>query len=201
MFPFTRASHFGHVFLTHCHLGAPGVGRISSLLFPSEFRGNHFKDENWGSLLGKDKDRLSKGGLIVQRKVGPNLLIGGSSHVLPGSIEPCKLATNCFFVFVFFERWIRLQGFMVVCRGVWPDALTVPRSLPPTPQRTERACWPLSRWALSGGTYFLTSSAIPQNPYILGLPLVPFYPKPSPTKVNYRKKGTFILTSLLEDLV
>ena len=36
------------------------------------------------------------------------------------------------------------------------------------------------------------------------LPAVPFYPflgEGSPTKMDYRKKATLILTSLLEDLV
>ena len=36
-----------------------------------------------------------------------------------------------------------------------------------------------------------------------GLPVVPFYPflgEGSPSKIDYRKKGTLILTSLLEDL-
>ena len=39
---------------------------------------------------------------------------------------------------------------------------------------------------------------------ILGPPAVPFYPflrEGSPTKIDYRTKGTLILTSLLEDLV
>ena len=38
----------------------------------------------------------------------------------------------------------------------------------------------------------------------LGPPVVPFYPflrEGSPTKIDYRKKGTLMLTSLLEDLV
>ena len=38
----------------------------------------------------------------------------------------------------------------------------------------------------------------------LGPPVVPFYPflrEGSPTKIDYRKMGTLILTSLLEDLV
>ena len=38
----------------------------------------------------------------------------------------------------------------------------------------------------------------------LGPPVVPIYPllgEGSPTKINYRRKGTLILTSLLEDLV
>ena len=38
---------------------------------------------------------------------------------------------------------------------------------------------------------------------ILGPPVVPFYPflgGGSPTQIDYRKKGTFIVTSLLEDL-
>ena len=38
----------------------------------------------------------------------------------------------------------------------------------------------------------------------LGPPVVPFYPclgGRSPTKIDYRKKGTLISTSLLEDLV
>ena len=38
----------------------------------------------------------------------------------------------------------------------------------------------------------------------LGPPLLPFYPfvgEGSPTKIDYRKKGTLMLTSLLEDLV
>ena len=37
----------------------------------------------------------------------------------------------------------------------------------------------------------------------LGPPVVPFYPflgESSPTKIDYRKKGALILTSLLEDL-
>ena len=37
----------------------------------------------------------------------------------------------------------------------------------------------------------------------LGPPVVPFYPflgKDSPTKIDYRKKGALIPTSLLEDL-
>ena len=37
----------------------------------------------------------------------------------------------------------------------------------------------------------------------LGPPVVPFYPflgEGSPTKIDYRKEGTLILTSLLEDL-
>ena len=37
----------------------------------------------------------------------------------------------------------------------------------------------------------------------LGAPVVPFYPfvgEGSPTKIDYKKKGTLILTSLLEDL-
>ena len=40
--------------------------------------------------------------------------------------------------------------------------------------------------------------------HILGPPVVPFYPflgEGSPAKIDYRKKGTLILTSLLEDLV
>ena len=40
--------------------------------------------------------------------------------------------------------------------------------------------------------------------FLLGPPVVPFYPflgEGSPTKIDYRKKGTLILTSLLEDLV
>ena len=39
---------------------------------------------------------------------------------------------------------------------------------------------------------------------LLGPPVVPCYPflgEGSPTKIDYRKKGTLILTSLLEDLV
>ena len=39
--------------------------------------------------------------------------------------------------------------------------------------------------------------------YMLGPPVVPFPPslgEGSPTKTDYRKKGTLILTSLLEDL-
>ena len=40
--------------------------------------------------------------------------------------------------------------------------------------------------------------------YILGPPVVPFYiflwGKVSPTKIDYRKKGTVIVSSLLEDL-
>ena len=38
----------------------------------------------------------------------------------------------------------------------------------------------------------------------LGLPALPFYPlffEGSPTKIDCRRKGTLILTSLLEDLV
>ena len=38
---------------------------------------------------------------------------------------------------------------------------------------------------------------------ILGPPVVPLYPclgEGSPTKIDYRKKGTLILTSVLEDL-
>ena len=40
-------------------------------------------------------------------------------------------------------------------------------------------------------------------PLLLGPPVVPFYPclaEGSPTKIDYRKKGTLILSSLLEDL-
>ena len=32
------------------------------------------------------------------------------------------------------------------------------------------------------------------------MPLYPFLGEGPPTKIDYRKKGTFILTSLLEDL-
>ena len=41
------------------------------------------------------------------------------------------------------------------------------------------------------------------KPHSLGPPVVPFYPflgEGSPTKIDYRKKVTLILTSLLEDL-
>ena len=33
------------------------------------------------------------------------------------------------------------------------------------------------------------------------MPFYPFFGEGSPTKIDYRKKGTLILTSLLEDLV
>ena len=33
----------------------------------------------------------------------------------------------------------------------------------------------------------------------LGLPVVPFYPEGSPTRIDYRRMGTLILTSLLEE--
>ena len=33
------------------------------------------------------------------------------------------------------------------------------------------------------------------------MPFYPFFGEGSPTKINYREKGTLILTSLLQDLV
>ena len=55
---------------------------------------------------------------------------------------------------------------------------------------------------MKSSTFDLGKSSDPLHDY-LGPPVVPFYPlgEGSPTKIDYRKKGTLIQTSLLEDLV
>ena len=71
---------------------------------------------------------------------------------------------------------------------------------------------PLSQEGLQLMDFPPPSWTTPLSPFLfggrlrlnLGPPVVPFYPfwgEGSPTKIDYRKKGTLILSSLVEDLV